>query len=165
MTILNLSRRSLIVIPALVIFPLSSCSPSKRQADLSAVEGMRLRVMQRFVELLFPIEGVGVSSFKSVAQALLDNPDLGEFINAAVESFNDITEGHWLDVSVAEQTQSMKARETQTWFVMLFIMSRALLFDLPDVWSVLDYEGPSIEFGGYKYRGFDDIDWLPQATP
>ena len=33
--------------------------------------------------------------------------------------------------------------------------------DDPEVWSLLGYEGPSFEHGGYLRRGFDDLDWLP----
>jgi hypothetical protein len=35
------------------------------------------------------------------------------------------------------------------------------LYDDPEVWSLLGYEGPSFEHGGYLQRGFDDLDWLP----
>lgn len=34
------------------------------------------------------------------------------------------------------------------------------LYNQPEVWGKLGYEGPSAPFGGYLYRGFDDIDWL-----
>ncbi|HSU05197.1 MAG TPA: gluconate 2-dehydrogenase subunit 3 family protein [Acetobacteraceae bacterium] len=32
-----------------------------------------------------------------------------------------------------------------------------------DLWKKFGYEGASAEYGGYIHRGFDDIDWLPQA--
>jgi len=35
------------------------------------------------------------------------------------------------------------------------------LYDDPQVWEVLGYEGPSFDQGGYLHRGFDDLDWLP----
>jgi hypothetical protein len=35
------------------------------------------------------------------------------------------------------------------------------LYNQPEVWAKLGYEGPSAPQGGYLYRGFDDIDWLP----
>jgi hypothetical protein len=35
------------------------------------------------------------------------------------------------------------------------------LYNDPEVWSLLGYEGPSFEQGGYLHRGFDDLDWLP----
>ncbi|WP_178946141.1 MULTISPECIES: hypothetical protein [Micrococcaceae] len=36
------------------------------------------------------------------------------------------------------------------------------LYDDPEVWEVLGYEGPSFDKGGYINRGFNDLDWLPE---
>jgi hypothetical protein len=35
------------------------------------------------------------------------------------------------------------------------------LYNDPEVWSLLGYEGASFAQGGYLHRGFDDLDWLP----
>jgi len=35
------------------------------------------------------------------------------------------------------------------------------LYDDPEVWGLLGYEGASFDDGGYAQRGFDDLDWLP----
>ena len=37
------------------------------------------------------------------------------------------------------------------------------LYDDREVWSLLGYEGPSYDQGGYASRGFADLDWLPAA--
>lgn len=37
------------------------------------------------------------------------------------------------------------------------------LYNQKEVWPKLGYEGSSFEQGGYLHRGFDDIDWLPEA--
>jgi hypothetical protein len=37
------------------------------------------------------------------------------------------------------------------------------LYNQKEVWPKLAYEGSSYEHGGYLFRGFDDIDWLPEA--
>lgn len=37
------------------------------------------------------------------------------------------------------------------------------LYDDPEVWGLLGYEGSSFEHGGYLNRGFNDLDWLPAA--
>lgn len=34
------------------------------------------------------------------------------------------------------------------------------LYNQPEVWEKLGYEGPSFNKGGYLFRGFDDISWL-----
>lgn len=36
----------------------------------------------------------------------------------------------------------------------------AALYNQPEVWASLGYEGPSADKGGYIDRGFNDIDWL-----
>jgi hypothetical protein len=36
------------------------------------------------------------------------------------------------------------------------------LYSNPEVWRHFDYEGSSVEHGGYLERGFDDIAWLPK---
>ena len=35
------------------------------------------------------------------------------------------------------------------------------LYNQPELWPKLGYEGSSAEHGGYIARGFNDIDWLP----
>lgn len=37
------------------------------------------------------------------------------------------------------------------------------LYNQPELWKKLGYEGSSAEYGGYLARGFNDIDWLPTA--
>lgn len=37
------------------------------------------------------------------------------------------------------------------------------LYNNPEVWEILGYEGESASKGGYLSRGFDDIDWLDQV--
>src|SRR5882672_7729161 len=34
------------------------------------------------------------------------------------------------------------------------------LYNQPEVWAKLGYEGPSAPKGGYLHRGFNDLDWL-----
>jgi hypothetical protein len=35
------------------------------------------------------------------------------------------------------------------------------LYNDPEVWRLLGWEGESYSQGGYLHRGFDDLDWLP----
>ena len=36
------------------------------------------------------------------------------------------------------------------------------LYDDPEVWAALGWEGSSFDKGGYINRGFNDLDWLPE---
>lgn len=48
-------------------------------------------------------------------------------------------------------------------FVRIRSTAVVVLYDDPEVWGLLGYEGSSFEQGGYLNRGFDDLDWLPTA--
>ena len=37
------------------------------------------------------------------------------------------------------------------------------LYNQPELWAKLGYEGSSAEYGGYLHRGFNDVDWLPTS--
>jgi hypothetical protein len=39
----------------------------------------------------------------------------------------------------------------------------ATLYNDPEVWGILGWEGESFSKGGYAERGFADLDWLPEA--
>ena len=165
MAISNLTRRSVFALPAFLLVPLSSCSEVIEQQEGSAHDTESLNVIALFVKRLFPIKGVSSPSFTAIAKSLLENPDLDTPIDAALKALSSASTGDWLNADDATQIQIMRTLESQTWFVTLFILSRALLFDRPDVWSAIGYDGPSLEFEGYKYRGFNDIDWLPKGDP
>ncbi|NJO38293.1 MAG: hypothetical protein HC871_12680 [Rhizobiales bacterium] len=37
-----------------------------------------------------------------------------------------------------------------------------VLYNDHEVWKIFGYQGASFEEGGYLYRGFDDLSWLPE---
>ena len=39
-----------------------------------------------------------------------------------------------------------------------------VLYRDPEVWQLIGYGGNAMAGGGYLYRGFDDIDWLPKGS-
>ena len=63
----------------------------------------------------------------------------------------------------AGQTAVLKEIETSTPFQTVRGECITGIYNNPDVWKVLGYEGPSAELGGYINRGFSDIDWLQDA--
>jgi hypothetical protein len=36
------------------------------------------------------------------------------------------------------------------------------VYNNPEVWPMIGYEGPAFEKGGYLFRGVNDIAWLPK---
>lgn len=54
----------------------------------------------------------------------------------------------------------LKAIEGSDFFAKMRGSMVTALYNQPDLWPKLGYEGPSFDKGGYINRGFNDIDWL-----
>ncbi len=54
----------------------------------------------------------------------------------------------------------LKTMETTPFFQKMRGSMVTALYNQPDLWIKLGYEGPSFPKGGYINRGFNDIDWL-----
>jgi hypothetical protein len=63
--------------------------------------------------------------------------------------------------SEADRVAILKKIEGTSFFTTFRGAMITALYNQPDVWTKLGYEGPSAEHGGYLHRGFNDLDWLP----
>ena len=61
----------------------------------------------------------------------------------------------------ADRVALLRAMEHTAFFKALRSDLVVSLYNQPELWPKLGYEGSSAEHGGYLARGFDDIDWLP----
>jgi hypothetical protein len=55
----------------------------------------------------------------------------------------------------------LKSIESTPFFARVRAEMITALYNQPELWAKLGYEGSSAEHGGYLHRGFNDIDWLP----
>ena len=60
----------------------------------------------------------------------------------------------------ADRVAILKAMSGTPFFQKLRGDLISALYNQPEVWAKLGYEGPSAPKGGYLHRGFNDIDWL-----
>ncbi len=63
--------------------------------------------------------------------------------------------------SEADRITVLKSIEGTPFFARMRSEMVTALYNQPEVWTQLGYEGSSAEQGGYIHRGFNDIDWLP----
>jgi hypothetical protein len=70
----------------------------------------------------------------------------------------------YLDVaSETDRVTVLRAVESGAFFKKLRGDLVVALYNQKPLWSKFGYEGASADKGGYINRGFDDIDWLPEA--
>jgi hypothetical protein len=60
----------------------------------------------------------------------------------------------------ADRVEILKAIEATPFFAKMRSGMVTALYNQPDLWIKLGYEGPSFDKGGYIERGFNDLDWL-----
>lgn len=61
----------------------------------------------------------------------------------------------------SDRVAVLQAIEGGAFFQLMRSNMVVALYNQPDLWEKFGYEGPSANEGGYLYRGFNDLDWLP----
>ena len=92
-------------------------------------------------------------------------PALGQLEGLVAGAFSEDLKSlgeTYLEMGVADRIAALKAIEPTAFFQTVRIVGLFGLYGSPPAWQQVGYEGPSYEEGGYLFRGFDDIDWLPQ---
>jgi len=124
--------------------------------------------LARFGRLLFPHDGLSdevyVEVMDNVLAALAANPATETLLSIAEEALNNQQEKAWFDLDEAAQIAAIDNIQGEAYFAAIVGTLRGAFYYNPAVWAHIKYPGSSKEHGGYKFRGFDDIDWLPEGN-
>jgi hypothetical protein len=118
---------------------------------------------------IFPHDRL-VDSYYMTAVSSYDSadPKLRALMEAGVASLDTEARRRFgkVYVDVAWETDRvtvLRAVESGAFFKKLHGDLVVALYNQKPLWSKFGYEGASADKGGYINRGFDDIDWLPEA--
>ncbi len=124
--------------------------------------------LARFGRLLFPHDGlpdeVYAEVMNNVLVALGSDPATENLLSAAERALDAQHDTAWIDRSESEQVTAIENIQGEAFFAAILGTLRGAFYYNPAVWSHINYPGSSKEHGGYKFRGFDDIDWLPENS-
>ncbi len=122
-------------------------------------------VLVHAVRVAFPHEGFPVGPYERTADKIVEAADASTWLRLlliqGLGSLQSLSGGSFLDLDQKEATAILKHVEGTEFFGLLRRTAVVHLYDDPDTWDALGYEGPSFDKGGYVDRGFDDLDWLP----
>jgi len=128
----------------------------------SSTEGTNLA---RFGRLLFPHDGLADDVYaevmNNVLMALESDPATENLLAAAEQALDAQHDTAWIDRNETDQIAAIEKIQGEAFFAAIVNTLRGAFYYNAAVWSHINYPGSSKEKGGYKYRGFDDIDWLP----
>ena len=124
--------------------------------------------LARFGRLLFPHDGLADKVYAEVMDnvltALAANPASADVLATAEEALNSQQEQAWFDLDETAQIAAIENIQGEAYLAAIVGTLRGAFYYHPAVWSHINYPGSSKEHGGYKFRGFDDIDWLPERN-
>lgn len=117
--------------------------------------------------LLFPHDGLANHVYAEAAESVFNSfaadPDSADLLDLAEAALNAEVNGGWIEADEDRQVAALKGIESEAFFGAILAALRGTFYTHPKVWAHINYPGSSREHGGYKHRGFDDIDWLPEV--
>ena len=132
---------------------------------LTGHEGLALIQMCR---QLYPHDALGDLYYAGVVEMLdteaKTNGDLAGLLKEGVASLDSATGVAFAELSEGYQLEVLSAMETSPFFQTVRGKVVVGLYNNPLVWRHFGYEGASYDFGGYLYRGFDDVRWSGDPT-
>ena len=156
-----ITRRSFMasVASVAIVATLPGCSPGPRRDDVER------RALLRMARLLYPHDGLDDGIYRDVLQPLFVRADgdgaLAADLRAGIEMLDREAGGSWRTASPDRQLEALDNIQESAFFETMRDVVQQALYEHPTVWELIGYEGPSVQYGGYLHRGFDDIDWLP----
>ena len=124
------------------------------------------RTRLRMARLLYPHDALADDNYVEVLQPLqaqaAGEAAFAADLRAGLETLDGAAGGDWGTAPADNQVEALGRIEDEAFFETVQEAVRTRLYEHPEVWRLIGYEGSSIEYGGYIDRGFDDIDWLPE---
>lgn len=123
----------------------------------------RKQLLVRLVRTLYPHDQIADGPYLRTSEAIVSaaNQSIGQALMFA-RGLDALDATGFATMDEAAAVAHLKSIEGSEFFG--FVRSKAVvaLYNDPEVWKILGYEGPSYDQGGYLNRGFNDLDWLPE---
>lgn len=119
--------------------------------------------LTRIVKVAFPHAQFPDSRYDRNSDAILEAASAGVGRIAMFhKGMTDLKAAGFDDMDDAAALKHLERIESSEFFEFIRGTTVVTLYNDPEVWEILGYEGPSFDKGGYINRGFNDLDWLPE---
>jgi hypothetical protein len=133
----------------------------------SSDESDRARtVLIRTLQAAYPHANVPRGPYERTADKLIADAAQSAYNRAILEQgladLDALAGGDFAGLNKADGYRILKRVESTAFFGYVRRFTTVALYDDPEVWQALGYQGSSFDKGGYLHRGFNDLDWLPE---
>ncbi|AYD04295.1 hypothetical protein [Neorhizobium sp. NCHU2750] len=120
------------------------------------------KILVRMIRVMFPHKNFADGPYARTADAVFKAAAKTPADKIAfLASLRELQDDGFMDLDDKAAYAKLKSIDTTDFFKLVKGTTVTTLYDDPEVWKVLGYEGPSFDKGGYIHRGFNDLDWLP----
>jgi hypothetical protein len=148
--------------------PIALLAPSRAWAvALSHIDQNQADAIMVLARTLYPHktlpDAVYALAVKDV-DAKATDPKTADVIKTGVAKLNDAASGKWNDtasLSDAQRTSIVEANQTDPFVQLVRGQCITSLYNNDMAFAHFGYEGEAFSKGGYVYRGFNDLTWLP----
>jgi hypothetical protein len=145
--------------------PLALIAPARAWAvDLTAFTSAEGTTLMSIARTIAPHDKLDDAAYALVIQAL--DGDAGK--DASMRKM--IGEGlatlgvGFAASSESERVEALKKIESSAFFQTMRLKTLQVLYSSPIAYAYFGYEGEAFSKGGYLFRGFNDLRWLPEVA-
>ena len=129
----------------------------------------------KMTRALYPHDFLGDVHYAQVVQDLdgevsgFDDKGRLELLRGGMAALDEASGGTFTTATPEQKQAALEKIAGSPFFEAVRSKTVVSLYNQPEVWKKFGYEGPSYDEGGYLWRGFNDLSWLPdppaEASP
>ena len=161
---MSISRRNFIFgsIASSVFISLWDIDPSKAEIKIGDNPEDK-KLLMKMCRDVYPHDRFPEGPYEKTAADVISKGNKGSenkaMLSEGIESLKKVKYGK---MNFKKSTKYLKKIESSKFFQHVRSTTVVTLYNDPEVWGLLGYEGASFDKGGYINRGFNDLDWLPE---
>ena len=169
--LVNLNRRELLktttgLLTGWVVAgtPLALIAPGRAWAiDLAALTSSEGAALLRMARTIAPHDKLDDAAYALVIKTVdTDAAKDANILKMVKEGVAALGAGFASD-SETERVEALKKIESSPFFQTMRLKTLQVLYSSPIAYAYFGYEGEAFSKGGYLFRGFNDLRWLPEV--
>ena len=142
-------------------------APWRAAFGQSALTDDQTATLLRMVRDIFPHDTLTDEPYEVVVgqlKAVAANKETHDLLSAGLANLNEMVGGVWATQEETTRVDALTAIQSTPFFITVRVTALYGLYGNPAIFPAFGYEGESYSEGGYLFRGFDDLDWLPEPA-
>ena len=144
--------------------PLALIAPGRAWAvDLAALTSSEGAALMSMARTIAPYDKLDDAAYALVIKSVdTDAAKDANILKMVKEGVAALGAGFAAD-SETERVEALKKMESSPFFQTMRMKTLQVLYSSPIAYAYFGYEGEAFSKGGYLFRGFNDLRWLPEV--